>query len=338
MNSQRIEAAAARWVIRRQAEDWSEAEESQLDEWLAQSVAHRVAYIRLQSVWGGMERLRAVGAGVPRGTIPRPKQHDGAIRPSAVSTQRLSGRWDRWGRWGAAAALVLAVITGVTWYSSVARATDYATRVGQVKTFKLADGSQVILDTNSHISVSMDRHARHIRLLAGEAYFKVASDRSRPFVVGVGAARITDVGTEFSVRRQAGEMRVLVTEGRVALVSNDNGSLGDPIFVEAGNIAQTSKSKILTRRVSDTEQEQLLSWQSGFVYFRDAALSEAVNELNRYRTQKIVVADPAIASIRVGGRFRASNAEAFLALLQERFPVVVEANDTQILLRRRPSQ
>jgi transmembrane sensor len=337
MNSQRIEAVAARWVIRRQAEDWSEAEESQLDEWLAQSVAHRVAYIRLQSVWVGIERLRAVGAGVPKGTIPLPKQHDGAICRNPALTQRLSNRWARWGRWGAAAALVLAVVTGVTWYSTVARA-DYATRVGQVKTFRLADGSQVILDTNSHIAVSIDEHARHIRLLAGEAYFKVANDRARPFVVGVGAAQITDVGTEFSVRRQAGEIRVLVTEGRVALASNNNGSLGDPIFVEAGSVAQTSKSKILTRRVSDTEQEQLLSWQSGLVFFRDAELSEAVNELNRYRTQKIVVADPSIASIRVGGRFRATNAEAFLALLQERFPVVVEANDTQILLKRRPSQ
>jgi transmembrane sensor len=336
MNSQRIEAVAARWVIRRQAEHWSEAEESQLNEWLAQSVAHRVAYIRLDTVWVGTERLRALGAGVPTGTIPRPKQHDRAGNRSAALIRRLSDRWDGWARWGAAAAVILAVVTGVTWYSSVARATDYATRVGQVKTFKLADGSQVVLDTDSHITVSIDGHARRIKLLAGEAYFKVANDRSRLFVVGVGATQITDVGTEFSVRRQAQEMRVFVTEGRVALASNSNGIMGEPTFVEAGTVAQTIKSKIVTRRVSDAEQEQLLSWQSGFVFFRDAELTEAVSELNRYRTQKIVVADPSLASLRVGGRFRATNAEAFLALLQERFPVVVEEHDTQILIKRRP--
>ena len=78
MGSQAIEAAAASWVVRRQADDWSDAEEAQLTRWLMESVAHRVAYIRLDTVWRDTGRLKALGAGVPRGCIPPPKQRDGA--------------------------------------------------------------------------------------------------------------------------------------------------------------------------------------------------------------------------------------------------------------------
>jgi transmembrane sensor len=83
VDSQQIEAAAAGWIIRRQADDWSDVDESQLNQWLAESVAHRVAYIRLDSVWRDTGRLRALGAGIPRGTIPPPKSHHGvAQRPA----------------------------------------------------------------------------------------------------------------------------------------------------------------------------------------------------------------------------------------------------------------
>jgi transmembrane sensor len=337
VDSQATEAVAAAWIIKRQADDWSEADESQLNRWLAESVAHRVAYIRLDTVWRDTERLKALGAGVPRGTIPPPKQRNDARDRKATLIQTLRYRGDiRWSRWGVAAALAFAMITGVTWYSSKARATDYATGVGQLKTIVLADGSQVTLNTESHISVLMHADERQINLVAGEVYFNVTKDRSRPFVIRVADKQVTAVGTEFSVRREAEDMQVLVTVGRVSLASISAGMVRDPTFVEAGTLAQTMKSKILTRRVSDAEQEQLLSWQNGFVFFRDTGLTDAVTELNRYRKQKIVIADSSIASIRIGGRFRSTNAEAFLALLQERFPVVVEEHGTSIVLKRRP--
>jgi transmembrane sensor len=75
LDSEAIEAAAATWIIKRQADDWSEAKESRLNLWLAKSLAHRVAYIRLDTVWRNTERLKVLGVGVPTGTIPPP---DGA--------------------------------------------------------------------------------------------------------------------------------------------------------------------------------------------------------------------------------------------------------------------
>lgn len=337
MHSQTIEAAAAGWVIKRESDDWSEAEESRLNRWLTESVAHRVAYVRLETVWRGTERLRALGAGVPRGTVPPPKQRKAAPERKTTLIEELRHRSDiRWSRWGLAATLALAMIAGANWYLSPARAADhYSTLVGQLKTVKLADGSQVTLNTESHISVALRAHRREVELLAGEAYFKVAKDGSRPFVIRVGDRLVTAVGTEFSVRREVEETRILVTEGRVSLESAVAGVGGGPTYLDAGGLARTMKSEILTRRVSDSEKEQLLSWKTGFVFFRDTDLSDAVSELNRYRTQKIVIADPAIASIRIGGRFSSTNAEVFLSLLQEGFPVVVEEQDRIIVLRRR---
>jgi transmembrane sensor len=77
----------------------------------------------------------------------------------------------------------------------------------------------------------------------------------------------------------------------------------------------------------------LLSWRDGFVEFRDTTLSDAVAEFNRYRVRKILIADPSIASVRISGKFRSGNAEAFLWLLQKGFPVTVEEQQEHTVLK-----
>jgi transmembrane sensor len=69
-DSEGIEQEAARWVVRRDDRTWTEADQAQLDAWLAQHIAHRVAFIRLEVAWRKAARLRALGSGVPAGVIP----------------------------------------------------------------------------------------------------------------------------------------------------------------------------------------------------------------------------------------------------------------------------
>ena len=68
---------------------------------------------------------------------------------------------------------------------------------------------------------------------------------------------------------------------------------------------------------------------------RDTQLIEAVAEFNRYRARKIVIVDPTIASLRIAGKFRSGNADAFLWLLQKGFPVTVEEQERRTVLKRR---
>ena len=70
MDTESIDTAAAEWVIRYYAEAWTEADESVMSSWLAESTFHRVAYLRLEAVWHRTDRLKALGAGIPAGVVP----------------------------------------------------------------------------------------------------------------------------------------------------------------------------------------------------------------------------------------------------------------------------
>lgn len=83
------------------------------------------------------------------------------------------------------------------------------------------------------------------------------------------------------------------------------------------------------------EAEEVLSWRAGYIVFRDTTLQEAVAEFNRYNTRKIVIEDPAIGTIRIGGNFHSNNTEAFLALIQGGFPISVEEGSDRVILRAR---
>jgi hypothetical protein len=140
---------------------------------------------------------------------------------------------------------------------------------------------------------------------------------------------------ELSVRRSAADVQVLVTEGRVQLTSSLANPSDHPMTLDAGTLARTANAEVLVQPASGADTEQLLSWRTGFVIFRDTPLAEAVAEFNRYRVRPLIIADPTLAAMRIGGKFRTDNVDAFLALLQRGFPVSVEeAPDTVILKRR----
>ena len=92
MDSGTIEEIAALWVLRQHEESWTAADAQRLEAWLEESVLHRVAFIRLATVWREIPRLKVLGAGLPRGVAPppgRPRWRTGCRR------SRDTGRCDR---------------------------------------------------------------------------------------------------------------------------------------------------------------------------------------------------------------------------------------------------
>jgi transmembrane sensor len=339
MDRETIETSAARWVMRHHSESWTEADQQEFDAWLEESTSHRVAYIRLDVVWQQTGRLKALGAGVPAGVIPSARSWNTGSSQNVwdVSDGNKSPARAHIRRWLAlAASVVLPVLAAVCLIIAHMQGADqYATAIGGLKTVKLADGSEVTLNTATRIRVYLRSQERRIDLASGEAYFVVAKDPSRPFVVNVADKSVTAVGTQFSMRRSSREIQVLVTEGQVQLRSSRTVRSGLPMTLDAGTVARTIDSEVLVRRPSEAEAEQLLSWRSGFVVFRDTPLEDAVAELNRYQAHKLVIADRSIAAIRIGGKFRYANLDAFLSLLQQGFPVTVEQAGDHITLKRR---
>jgi transmembrane sensor len=339
-----IEAAAAAWFEKREWSHWDSAAEAELQAWLAQSTAHHIAFIRLEAAWERAERLKALGAGVPPGQVPERGafglQVNAATAPHAQTTP-ITGETARYGawasrlKWAVGAASFAAALSAFVWYQALPSWQSYGTQIGMIAPVALADGSRITLDSNTRIQVALGKDRRRIRLDRGEALFDVAKDPSRPLIVEVANKRVTAVGTEFSVRRDSDDITVLVKGGRVRIESGDEHFAGRATELEAGGEASSRGAEVVVERVSLEEVDRALSWRDGYLVFDATPLSQAVAEFNRYRVQKIEIRDPSIETIRVGGRFRCTDAEAFLTLLQQGFPVAVTRDENRIALSKR---
>jgi transmembrane sensor len=404
------ESAAAAWIARRDTPSW---DAKAFEGWLAESVSHRVAYYRLNAAWQEAGRLRILPC-VDPATIEAPVDSSGADSPAisapdlvnfSEGVQALAGRSARQPRpfalrtpWVLAASVLLGFgITMTAYRLERAPRERFSTVVGGLEAVPLADGSRVTLNTDSELQVSLEPRERVVSLDRGEAYFEVAKDKIRPFIVNVGPKRVIAVGTQFSVRRDGDSIQVIVTEGTVrmedrrarasrastetppsaqtatsaqtsptaqsaqaptstqtpafaqaATSSSVPGSAepvpqGSPaslgsagsayvVLLPAGSVARAEADAVLVRNEPLTEIEQHLSWRSGLLTFRDTPLADAVAEFNRYNERKILIEDPRIANLQLGGIFRSTNIDPFIQLLEQGFPVRATQEGNRILL------
>jgi transmembrane sensor len=329
-----VEEQAAAWLVKRDSGRWTEADQQALDRWLDASSAHMVAFIRLESAWQRAGQLKALGAGTPRGTVPSPD--DWQLSAVFKTPSDDSGATARGGfgsfhraRWAMAASVVLAIMIGV-WYVRWSEP-SYRTPLGGVASVPMTDGSMITLNTDSEIRVALNERERRVRLDQGEAFFQVAKDPSRPFVVGVDGTRVIAVGTAFAVRRDGGDVLVIVTEGEVKIEGADR----RPVSVPAGNVARSGRVKTTLEAKGASDLDAALSWRTGFLVFRETPLADAVAEFNRYNSRKIVVADDGVGSIRLSGKFRSTQHDAFVRLLEAGFPVRVQQTRDSVVLTKR---
>lgn len=339
-----IERIAADWLARRDGTGWCAGDESALQAWLAEAVAHRVAFLRLEAAWTEAGRLQALGAGW-RGDGPPPRgawaaAGIGSAMPGPadlVFAPRMRPRGGTRRRLGFAVAATVAACAlslGWGWYAlAPVEAASHASPLGTVRTVPLADGSRTTLASDSRIDVRLSRRERRIDLTRGEAYFEAARDPDRPFVVEAGTRRVVAVGTRFSVRRDGADLRVVVTEGTVRLESDPvDGEPRPAALLPAGSVALARRDGVLVRSMPLAEAARLVDWRSGLLVFQDTPLAEAADEFNRYNARKIVIGDAAVGDLRIGGSFRWENAEGFVRLLEQGFPVRADYARDRIVL------
>lgn len=229
---------------------------------------------------------------------------------------------DRRGIWiGALVAStgIALAIGGTLWFQG---RNAYATDVGEARVVQLADGSTVKLDTGSSIKVVFSGGQRRVELQRGRALFTVAHDTSRPFVVLAGGTQVRAVGTVFDVRRAGTGVTVSMVSGRVE-VSGPSLPIGPPKRLAVGQRALVSPEglQIQTINVADAT-----SWADGRLVFRGTPLGEAVAEVNRYLTDKIVLAPGTPLAQPLSGVFHTSDREAFVSAVCELFQLTAETD------------
>jgi len=326
-----IEVQAAEWLARRDAaERWTDADEQALQAWIAESVAHRVAWLRLGAAWQRTDRMPALSA------LPAAAPFEALDEPPPVDAEsaRRATRW--WTVAGAALAAALVLAIGAPWVIKQLGPREgqrYATEVGGREAVSLADGSRVILNTSTRGRAVVNDRRRHFWLEQGEAYFEVAHDPKRPFVITAGDDTITVLGTRFSVRHVEGRTEVTVVEGRVRVdLARSGGSAPATPVVVTGNesvIAERGSVLVIGRTEGQVASE--LSWRQGQISFDQKTLGEIALEFNRYNRVQLVVEGEA-ANLRLSGNFDTGNVEAFARLAHEGLGLRVERDGDRIVL------
>lgn len=329
--AQQANDRAADFIERREMAGWSEADQAELDAWLAQSFGNRAAYWRLEQSWREADRIGALG--------PAPVWNDEAdIAPPEPSVYRQPRRF------AVAAALALMASVGGGIYllqphapstliatTPPPRPQQFATAVGGKRVVPLQDGSKVELNTASIVRAAITPDRREVWLDQGEAYFEVAHRADRPFVVHAGARTITVLGTKFSVRRDGDKVTVSVVEGRVR-ISDDTRATASQAIVSAGDMAVAQGQSTLLTQTSEDRVEDALSWRSGMLVFDQSPLPSVAAEFNRYNRKHLVVRGGDAARRRIGGAFPANDPQGFARLLSGAYGLRVEENAEMIII------
>lgn len=317
MSADIAETRAALFLMRREEGEWSPAEQVELDAWLAESHAHKAAYWRLEEGWRLADRLRA-------------------LYDPVELLQPVKRKWCSFRAFALAASLVLALVGFGVWpRQEPAEVVQFETRVGERRTAHLSDGSTIDLNTNTKLRVVLGPESRSAWVSGGEAYFQIAHDPRRPFVVHAGGHDVSVLGTKFSVRREGELLRVAVLQGTVQLKDVGGSSALGSTVLRSGSTAMANSTATIVLREPLDRLEQGLRWRDGAIVLDGKTLGQAVAELNRYNQAPIVVKDDQLAAMAIGGAFQLDNRDGFIRLLREVYDVrVSRAADGKIILDR----
>ncbi|TDF86437.1 DUF4974 domain-containing protein [Pseudomonas sp. H9] len=260
------------WQVLLHSGTASDADRARYQRWRQLSAAHAAAAHEAEALWGDLGQTQAAA----QLTVAVPR------RP-------------RWGR-ALAASLVLALVGYGSWQQAPAILADYHTGVGQQQRITLADGSHVLLNSGSALSVDFSDAQRRVKLKAGEALFEPASD-PRPFIVEAGDETVQGNDAVFSVRRHGSQNSVVIAQGE----------------------AQVGQRTLQASADANAQ----MAWQRGKLIFNGKPLREVLSELERYQHGRIVLSDQQLGALQVSGVFDLNDPQGLLHTLEQRYALKV---------------
>ncbi|MCP8892824.1 FecR family protein [Sphingomonas faeni] len=229
-----------------------------------------------------------------------------------------------------AAAAVAILVVGVTLVAELPAGGDrYATRIGEQRKLMLADGSRVMLDTDTAMMVKFVNGARRVWLEHGQAYFTVAHDAARPFTVDAGSARVLATGTQFDVHRDGGMVDVTLVEGGVHISADDR-----PVTqLHAGQALTLNGGRVGPIKAVDTALTT--AWTRGRIVLDGMTLQDAITAVNRYVDTPVRLDAPGFADARISGTVDTCDARSFTAAVTAVLPLKSQTeSDGSISLRQ----
>lgn len=330
-----IAAEASVWVARLHGPERNARMELECRNWQARSAAHREAFERCTDIWQEVPRVKLATA------------YETMVSKAAVD-DRSRGRRDGLLRWTTASAvagvLAASAVLMVHWHGLG----TYSTDVGEQRSVLLEDGTRVLLNTDTSLSVELGSAQRKVNVSRGEALFEVAKDASRPFVVHAAGTEVVAVGTAFSVRyvaagaTTAGALAVTLIEGAVNVrASRDAGrggvAPGHAVLMQAGErlrLVHEGATATVTR-MDRPNVEQVVAWKRNEAVFDGASLADAVAEMNRYsRTPIVLVGSLASSDLHVSGLYKTGDNVGFARAVAALHGLQLQDRDGRLELKK----
>lgn len=292
---------AAQWFATLGADEVTPQQNEKWLQWYQQHEDHRWAWQRVEALRG---QLQSMPGNFSYQTLNHAQQQ-------AQLTRRrvLKGL-----------CLLLGVGGGWTlWQSPLGQElrADSRTATGEIKTLRLDDGSQLVLNTASAADIRFSAQQRLIRLHQGEISITTARD-PRPLLVETMQGSMRALGTEFVVRERGDvtQLSVLQHAVEVRLAAQPDRIMR----VEAGQAVRfTAKEFAPLSAVAAGSN----SWLQGVLSVSDQPLGDVLSELGRYR-HGYLSCDDAVANLRVSGTFPLDDTDRALRLLAQTLPVSVQ--------------
>lgn len=313
-----IQSRAAEFLVaRRNGKSWSDADEQMLNTWLTESMAHRIAFWRLESVWNRADRLSALRPLAQAKNTPTPNPHK-RIAPSAFAAAVIAG------------IAALGLSSNLLWNQP--RVASYSTSVGGRETIRLADGTTIELNTNTVVRTALTEVRRTVELVRGEAYFQVRHDERRPFVLLAANHRVIDLGTKFLAREEGTRLKVVLIEGSAKVETGIATDDAKSALLKPGDQAVATAHELTITRKSDKQLESELGWQRGVLVFQRATLIEVAREFNRYNSRKIVIADTRAGARLITATLPTTDVTGFARMAKNFLGLHVEEREGEIVI------
>lgn len=358
----KIKAAARDWLLRLSLGSPTEHERAQCAAWCAEDPRHAAAYRRFESIWRDAATLEELE---PLATLPPAREAWWwRVRANLVAHPL---------HWAASASLAISMVGIGLWL--LLTPVDYATGIAEVRDIHLSDGTKITLGARSSLEVNFSRHERRVSLTSGVAFFSVAKNPSRPFIVLVGDKEVRDVGTKFEIRRGLAGMRVSVVEGSVEVMqvpahASEAGRKAPHTMRLAARVMRPASAQIpngasiprtpLTPAESPDERiltagQQVTTafagtipdphamppgdpaaWRHGRLVYVDMPLKDIIADANRYSREPIEIADARVANVRVSVVCPSDRVDEMVLALSRSLSLEVERRETGgIVLRAR---
>ena len=303
---------ALEWFVLFQSGDFDQTDRTTFQQWLDQNPAHAKAYAKVERTQAAMiASIARFGLTLEEPSKPDQNNNGHNFTPAKLQTLfracykpalAVAASW----------LLVMNLIFPPQAHPFSDWLSDYHTSTGEQREVVLADGSHLLLNTNSAVSVDYDSNKRQVQLQHGQALFQVAADERRPFEVETGNVTVRALGTVFEVYlTEDGVTKVAVQEHAVTVRTMQDGNGTSPIIKAGQRISYSDNSgfgKLETVNLTETT-----AWQRNQLYINDKPLPEAVAEIDRYRLGRTLLVNPALAQLRVTGVFSLTDPDKNLA-------------------------